>query len=335
VLTFDWPWVLLALPLPLLARALLAPMRDAGGQGLRLPLADALTAPALARDTTPAARRWRLFVAALAWCLLLLAAARPQWLGEPLTLPLAGRDLMLAVDVSDSMKEADYVLEGRRVSRLQAVQAVAARFIAEREGDRLGLILFGSRAYLQTPLTFDRPTVATLLGEAVVGLAGPKTALGDAIALAVKHLRAQPEDSRVLILLTDGENTAGVFEPLEAAELAAQAGVRIHTIGIGADEVRNRYGLLLGAAGAGYDAATLNALAERTGGRFFPVRDRAELEAVYRELDRLEPSAGEARTLRPRRALFMWPAAAALLLSLALVMSSAGGGWRSERHDVR
>lgn len=333
MLTLEWPWVVLALPVPVLVRGLLPPMQDAGGTGLRFALEQELLGNSRTHSAPPATRRWRLWVALLAWVLLVLAAARPQWVGEPIALPLAGRDLMLAVDISDSMKQPDYVLEGRRVSRLRAVQAVAARFIAERQGDRLGLILFGSRAYLQTPLTFDRATVTSMLGDAVEGLIGPKTALGDAIALAIKHLREQPDDNRVLILLTDGETTAGVFDPVEAAELALEAGVRIYAIGIGAAETRNRFGLMLGSGGAGYDAATLNAVAERTGGQFFAVRNRAELDAVYRELDRLEPSARDSGTYRPRQALFMWPAAAALLLSVVLSVPSVHSWrWRGGHH---
>ena len=213
-------------------------------------------------------------------------------------------------------------MNGRAVSRLMAVQAVAMRFIERRDRDRLGLILFGTQAYLQTPLTFDGATVATMLREAVIGLAGRETAIGDAIGLAVKRLREQPDGERVLILLTDGANTAGMLDPLEAARLAAQAGVRIHTIGIGGGEVgiRTPFGMRLLRQGSDFDPATLKQIAEITGGHFFSATNREQLEAVYAELDRLEPTERDERTYRPQRALFMWPASAALLLTVWLAL---------------
>jgi len=255
----------------------------------------------------------------LAWALLVLAAARHQWLGEPVSLPVSGRDLMLAVDVSGSMQQEDYRLGNRPANRLDVVKAVAGRFIERREGDRLGLILFGSRAYLQPPLTYDRDTVRTMLDDSVIGLAGRETAIGDAIALAVKRLEQQPEDNRVLILLTDGANTAGNIAPLDAARLAARAKVRIYTIGIGGGPVgvRSPFGMLL-QHGSDLDPATLKAIAEETGGRYFQSTDTAQLEQVYDELDRLEPSVRDQRSYRPMQSLFMWPAGVSLLISLGL-----------------
>ncbi len=330
MITLAWPWVLAALPLPLLVRLL--PRAETGiGAALRVPFYGELlgVAPAAARPS------WgRLLVALLVWGLLVLAAARPEWVGDPLALPISGRDLMLAVDISGSMEQQDYELGGGMVSRLAVVKAVAARFVEGRAQDRLGLILFGSRAYVQTPLTFDGRTVASMLRDSVVGLAGRETAIGDAIGLAVKRLQEQPEDNRVLVLLTDGENTAGNLDPLDAAELARQAGVRIYTIGIGggAVGVRTPFGLRLLRQGGDYDPGTLEAIAEVTGGRFFSATGREQLEAVYAELDRLEPSERDERTYRPREALFMWPAGAALGLSALLGLwgllatGPAGGG---------
>ncbi len=225
MIALDWPWALAALPLPLLAHRLLPAARPRLGSALRLPFYAQL--PGLADPAGNAAGRARRWLAALAWLLLVLAAVRPQWLGEPVQLPVSGRDLMLAVDLSGSMEQQDYTLNGRPVNRLEVVKAVAGRFIERRVGDRLGLILFGSRAYVQTPMTYDRGTVQAMLDDAVIGLAGRETAIGDAVTLAVKRLREQPEDNRVLILLTDGANTAGGVEPRDAAALAAQAGVRV------------------------------------------------------------------------------------------------------------
>lgn len=321
MISLAWPWVLVALPLPLLARRWLAPAPPRTGRALRLPFYHELPGAAAHGG---GASRWRRRVAWLVWILLVLAAARPQWLGEPIALPLAGRDLMLAVDVSGSMAQEDYQLDGRAVDRLSVVKAVAGRFIERRAGDRLGLVLFGSRAYVQTPLTYDRDTVRAMLDEAVIGLAGRETAIGDAIALAVKRLREQPEGKRVLILLTDGANTAGNIAPLVAARVAAQVGVRIYTIGIGGGPVgvRTPFGTLL-QQGSDLDPASLQAIAKATGGRYFQATDAAQLESVYDELDRLEPTVRDSRSYRPMQALFMWPAAAALLLTLLQTLALA------------
>jgi Ca-activated chloride channel family protein len=318
-LTLALPWVLLVVPLPWLIARLLPPSGAESGAALRLPFLAELEQLGATREATHS--RLRLVLAWLAWLLLVAAAAQPQWLGDPIKLPVSGRDLMLAVDVSGSMAEEDYSLNGRSATRLDVVKTVAGRFIEQRDGDRLGLILFGSRAYLQTPLTYDRQTVAQMLNEAVIGLAGRETAIGDAIALAVKRLREQPEDNRVLILLTDGANTAGNIAPLDAARLAAGEHIRIYTIGIGSGQVgvRTPFGTLL-QSGNNLDPQTLKAIARTTGGRYFEATNTAQLETVYSELDRLEPSVRDTLTYRPKTALYYWPAGAALLIALALLL---------------
>lgn len=327
MITLEWPLALAALPLPLLAWRLLPAAAPVRARALRLPFYAELSG---LHGSTTGTSRWRIWLAALAWLLLVLAAARPQWLGEPVQLPVAGRDLMLAVDLSGSMEQQDYQLGGRPANRLDVVKAVAGRFIERRAGDRLGLVLFGSRAYLQTPLTYDRDTVSAMLHDAVIGLAGRETAIGDAIALAVKRLREQPQDNRVLILLTDGAATAGNIAPLDAAHLAKQAGVRVYTIGIGGGRVgvRSPFGMLL-QTGADLDPETLKAIAKTTGARYFQATDAEQLEQVYEELDRLEPSIRDSRSFRPMRALFMWPAGGALLLGLGLALAALP--WRRGR----
>lgn len=332
MISLAWPWVLAALPLPLAVRRWVRPAAPVQGRALRLPFYAELDG--LERGGAAAGVRAQRVLAWVAWVLLVLAAARPQWLGEPVGMPVTGRDLMLAVDLSGSMAQADYVMGGREASRLEVVQAVAGRFIERRQGDRLGLVLFGSRAYLQTPLTYDRATVQAMLGEAVIGLAGRETAIGDAIVLGVKQLRQQPEDNRVLILLTDGTNTAGSVSPLDAARLAAEAKVRIYTIGIGGGPVgvRTPFGTLIRQP-SDLDPATLQAIATATGGRFFQATDTAQLETIYAELDRLEPSIRDTRTFRPTQALFQWPAAAALVLSVGLAASRLS--WRKRRRAAQ
>jgi Ca-activated chloride channel family protein len=334
-LTLAWPLVLLALPLPLLAAWLLPQAPATARTALRLPFYNALHAALAERHATP--QRARLLLATAGWLLLVMAAARPQFIGEPLQLPVSGRDLLLAVDISGSMETPDMQLGRQVTDRLTAVKAVAGEFIGRREGDRLGLILFGEQAYLQTPLTFDRQTVRTLLNEAAIGLAGKSTAIGDAIGLAVKRLRQQPQANHVLILLTDGANTAGSVDPLKAADLAAAQGLRIYTIGVGAESIRVRG--LLGTrqvSNTELDEATLTAIAEKTGGRYFRARDIAGLEAIYQLLDELEPASQDAEVFRPVRELYAWPLAGALLISVLLALAASGlvmpGRVREARH---
>lgn len=322
MLTFDAPLALLALPLPWLLRLLLPPAPARGA--LALPIAAELTALAGQASGRAAWLQPRLLLPVMAWLLLVAAAAQPQWVGEPVTLPASGRDLMLAVDISGSMDEADMEVAGRRVQRLAAVQAVASDFIQRREGDRIGLILFGRQAYVLSPLSLDRPTVAQMLGEAETGLAGKETAIGDAIALGVKRLRNSKSDDRVLILLTDGVNTAGSIDPDKAAKLAQTAGVRVHTIGFGSD---GRSGIFQ-IRRAQLDEQQLSRIAEQTGGRYFRARDTQDLARIYATMDEIEPVEVDARTFRPRTAVFHWPlVAAALLALLAWALRGGAPNW--------
>ncbi len=321
MIDFAWFWMFLALPVPWLVRQLLPPAPDSAGPALRTPFLDDLESLP-GGQPAKTSRPLRLWLAGAAWVLLVMAAARPEWLGEPIEQAVSGRDLMLAVDLSGSMEIQDFVLDGRKVDRLTATQFVAGQFIERRAGDRLGLILFGEKAYLQAPLTFDRKTVRVLLDEAVIGLAGDKTAIGDAIGLAVKRLRDNPEGQRVLILISDGANTAGAVAPLQAAELAASAGLKIYTIGVGADEmvVRDLFGSRRVNPSQDLDEATMKGIAEKTGGRYFRARDLDELEEIYRLLDQLEPVERDKRFYRPRTELYPWPLGAALLLAGTLAV---------------
>jgi len=318
-----WPWALLLLPIPLLLRLLLSAQPQAEQAALRVPFLEDFgegESRVLSRD-----RRWPLWLAGIAWVCLVLAAARPQWLGEPLEQAVSGRDLMLAVDVSGSMQEEDFIIDQRRVDRLTAIKYVAGEFIQRRAGDRLGLILFGTQAYLHVPLTFDRKTVQSLLNEAFIGITEdePQTSIGDAIGLAIKRLQDQKADSRVLILLTDGANTAGELAPLKAAELAASHHLKIYTIGIGADEmlVRSLFGTRRVNPSADLDEKTLAGIADATGGHYFRARNTEELERIYQLLDQLEPVEKDKQYFRPRSELFHWPLSLALLLTAVLAAS--------------
>jgi Ca-activated chloride channel family protein len=299
---------------------------EPGGSALFLPFVSALGSPAASADRSSKMRR---ILFGLIWLLLVMAAVRPQWLGEPVALPTTGRQLLLAVDVSGSMAAKD-MAEG--ASRLQVVQQVAGHFIEGRKGDRVGLILFGTKPYLQAPLTADLNTVHRFLDDAVVGIAGTETAIGDAIGLALKRLSkasssptttssssANPTESdagrkTVLILLTDGVNTAGVMPPLQAAKLAAYSRLVIYTIGVGAAEQEGFFGLRM--RNSDLDEDTLRAIAKATGGEYFRATDEQALQEVYRRIDQLEPAAGQQQWLRPADEWFTWPLALALILSV-------------------
>ncbi|AZF32018.1 BatA protein [Pseudomonas sp. R4-35-07] len=317
---FAWPWILTLLPLPWLMRLVL-PAADSGEPALKVSYLNDLErlARRRARVNLPGWRQQAPFV--VLWLLLLTAAARPEWLGEPLPIAASGRDLLVAVDVSGSMDFPDMHWQDEDVSRLALVQHLLGDFLEGREGDRVGLILFGSQAYLQAPLTFDRRTVRTWLDEARIGIAGKNTAIGDAIGLALKRLRQRPAQSRVLILVTDGANNAGQIDPLTAARLAAEEGVKIYPIGIGADpEQTGSLGILGVNPSLDLDEPALKALAEATGGQYFRARDGNELEQIKTTLDTLEPVEQQPTQARPAHALYSGPLALALLLSLLLVV---------------
>jgi Ca-activated chloride channel family protein len=322
-----WPWLAVLLPLPWLVYVFRSPI-EPRGVALFVPMAATLATQSTDIVRGPRSAR---VIFAITWLLLVAAAMRPQWLGEPQPVPTTGRRLMLAIDTSGSMATEDMA---GGASRLRVVQSVAGRFIDGRHGDRVGLILFGTEPYLQAPLTADLATVHRFLNEALVGVAGTQTAIGDAIGLAIKRLRAEDRGNgtagaagaagtggtgvaarqTILVLLTDGENDAGAMPPLEAAGLAAQAGLRIYTIGVGAAPESRMFGMSTG--NADLDEDTLKAIAKATGGEYFRATDANALQAVYSRIDRLEPAAGNQQWLRPAEEWFTWPLAAALLLSV-------------------
>ena len=317
----EWPLVLLLIPLPLLVYLTLPARAQQQQAALRVPMIEDFQLGGVQADEVKS-YSWRQWLSLLAWLLLVFAASRPQWLGESIAIPISGRDLMLAVDLSDSMRTADFKIEGKQVNRLQATKQVASQFIERRRGDRLGLILFGTQAYLQTPLTFDSKTVNRLLQESAIGLAGERTAIGDAIGLAIKRLDLESDNSRVLVLMTDGANTAGEVTPLKAAQLAASRGLKIYTIGIGADEQIEStwFGLRRTNPSAQLDEKMLRAIASLSGGRYFRARDTEELAKIYGLLDELEPLPRDTQSLRPVSALFVWPLIFALVLAAMLVV---------------
>ncbi len=325
MIEFAWPYALLLLPLPLLLRYLLSPHQK-DEAALRVPFFRQLASmskesPLHSRSL---ARKTGLphLLSTLAWLSLIIAVCRPMWIGDPINLPTSGRDLMIAVDISGSMKREDLTLKDEPVTRLEVVKEVLGEFISERKGDRIGLILFGTQAYLQAPLTFDRQAVETLLDESQIGFAGEQTAIGDAIGLATKRLRKRPEASRVMILLTDGANTAGQITPEKATEIALAEQIKIHTIGVGATEmeVSSPFGGIFGRRtmnpSADLDEKMLQQIANQTGGQYFRAYNTHELQQIYATLDQIEPIDQEAETFNPVKSLYYWPLSLFLLLSL-------------------
>jgi Ca-activated chloride channel family protein len=311
VLEFAQPWALALLVLPVLVLRL-APAHRERAPALRVPFFQELIAAAgiEARSGAIIRRKTSLQRATLilAWLLLVAALAEPQWVGEPIERSESSRDVMLAIDLSGSMDYADFPgADGSPVSRFAAVQRVVDDFVAARDGDRVGLIVFGSRAYLQLPFTRDLVTASALVDLMAVGMAGPKTALGDAIGLAIHAFEESRVEQRLLILLTDGNDTASRMTPINAAEVARLNGVEVYTIGVGDPDASGEDRV---------DFAVLEAVAGRTGGQFFTAGDESALAGVYRRIDALSPGEVRTQSWRPRESLLHWPAGAAALLVL-------------------
>ncbi|MDZ7922904.1 MAG: VWA domain-containing protein [Marinagarivorans sp.] len=321
------PWLLLALPLPVLVY-FLVPKASVEQTALKVPFYQTLHQMAGGRRHSAQHSMLQRALAVALWLLVVFAAARPQWVGEPIPLQNEGRDLLLAVDLSGSMETQDMLYRGRNLPRIDVVKAVIGEFVEQRKGDRLGLILFGDNAYLQAPLTFDLKTVKQLMDEAQLGFAGRKTAIGDAVALGIKRLQARPESARVLILLTDGANTAGEIQPRQAADLAAIAGVKIYTIGVASDqEIDTGMGFFSRSTQKGsddLDEGALKYIAEKTNGQYFRARDMDDLSGIYATLNKIETIRQDERVFRPIQSLFHWPLGLALGMSFLLTLLRLG-----------
>ncbi|PCJ19941.1 MAG: BatB protein [Gammaproteobacteria bacterium] len=338
---FEWPLALLLLPLPFIFRALLPEANTNSSAALKVPFFSQLTPLGSLTGLAQHQQNPKLYVLLVIWLLLVISCTQPTWVGEPVQLPTNGRDLMLAVDVSPSMEEKDLKLNGNNVDRLTVLKHVMSDFIARREGDRLGLIIFGSQAYLQAPLTLDRITLNVLLDEAQTGIAGRATAIGDAIGLALKRLLQKPQEKKVLVLITDGENTAGEITPIKAAELAAAQNLTIYTIGIGADSmvVPGFFSSRKVNPSKNLDEDMLKKVASLTNGQYFRARTSQDLNKIYAILDKLEPVEGEQELYRPKKTLYHWPLGIAWVLGLLTAFSHLGGlkNWfhrSAENNDV-
>jgi Ca-activated chloride channel homolog len=321
------PWALALLPLPLLMWLL--PAYRESRDSVRVPFFDKLVELSEQRPDSGATilRRDRAqrFLVSFMWLCLVLAAAKPEWLGTPVEQQKSGRDLMIAVDLSGSMETRDLVLpDGTTVDRLQAVKQVLAELAAQRTSDRLGLIVFGSAAYLQTPFTDDHVVWAQLLAETEIGMAGQSTVFGDAIGLSIKLFKESDTDNRVLIILTDGNDTGSTVPPIDAAKVAANYGIRIYTIAIGDPSSVGEDAL---------DMNTIERVSQVTGGQAFQALDQSELRNAYEAIGELEPQLYETISFRPRQSLHWLPVCAALLLYTLYHSIGTWRVWRSLRRS--
>ena len=329
MLTFSYLWVFALLPLPLLVRWLVPAYRESR-EAVRTPFFSRLLriSGVAADQAVPLGRRpvVRWLMLGLAWVAVLCALARPVWLEDPLVRELPMRDLLVAVDLSGSMETADFTgPSGTAMDRLTAAKGVLDDFLARRDGDRIGLVFFGSAAFVQAPFTDDLDVVRQLLDEAAVRMLGPRTMLGDAIGLAIQLFERSEVDQRVLIVLTDGNDTGSLVPPARAAEIARDSGVVIHTVAMGDPANAGEQAL---------DEEALKAVAAVTAGGYFRAMDTAELETVYARLDELNPRQVETLSYRPEREMYFWPLAPVLLLSVAFFLVRQFARWRRGRRTV-
>jgi Ca-activated chloride channel family protein len=326
MISFLWPFAFALLVIPLLVRYFLKPVAVQAQGALRVPFFNVF-ATTSSNNARAVKKGWRAWLGYFVWLLLVTALARPAFVGPQVAMPIKGRDLMMAIDLSGSMQALDLTVSGQQATRLDVVKFTADDFLARRKGDKVGLILFSDRAYVQSPLTFDRDVVRNLLGQAEVGLTGQKTAIGDAIAIATKRLKERAEQARVLVLLTDGNSNAGVIEPMAAAKIAKALGIKIYTIGVGAKEVQvnSVFGAQLVNPSEDLDETTLTQIAQLTGGKYFRATDIQGLAQIYQDINTLEPVDSQVQYVQPRVALYFWPAGlAVLLVFLALLIQQSG-----------
>jgi len=311
MLQFSYPWVFLLIPVPLLV-FYLAPAYSEPRPAVRVPFMERLYRLTGQKGGVSAAlvsrTRFQKVQVVLAWVAIVAALAQPVWMEQPVVRELPMRDLLVALDLSGSMETRDFTDgTGTTSDRLVAAKQVLDDFLSRREGDRVGLIFFGSAAFVQAPFTDDLDVVRELLDEAQVRMLGPRTVLGDAIGAAIRMFERSEVDDRVLIVLTDGNDTGSMVPALRAAEIARDSGVTIYPVAMGDPEAAGEQAL---------DEITLKAVAETTGGEYFHANDRNDLERIYQTLDQLNPKEVETQSYRPQRELYFWPLGFALILSL-------------------
>ena len=311
---FKLPWLLFLIFLPLMTTLILPKTNNQKGAALKVPFFNFLVEKFGSNSKSDKNNLFARLLAFMCWILLVIAASGPMYVSKPIPIPTEGRSIMMAIDLSGSMREQDMVVNGVAYSRFDVVKAIASQFIDDRKGDRVGLILFGSKAYLRSPLTPDVGTVAQLLEKAIPGLAGEQTAIGDSIGLAIKNLIESPKENRVLILMTDGRNNAGNINPIKAAEMAKISDIRIYTIGLGNNSQN------IWSQNNGPDNKTLKEIADMTGGKFFYAGNVEQLKQVYQSLDQLETSKDKPQYYRTSLQLYPYPLALALIITFLMAL---------------
>lgn len=333
MLDFQYPWLALLLPIPAMMLWILPRLcrvshtAEEQSTVLAHPFLEVLEASfSASTPTEPPSERLQTILRILTWCLLVLALMNPRWMEEHTEVATEGYDLMLAVDTSRSMEALDFSVQGQRVSRMAVIKGVLGRFVEQRSGDRVGLILFGESAHVQAPMTHDASAIKIMLDNTMPRMAGDSTAIGDAIGLAVKKLRERPAESRILILVTDGENTAGSLPPIEAAKMADHYKIRIYTIGVGSKGLvpfPEKDGKIVQTR-MEIDETLLTQVAQMTGGAYFRATDTQALEGIYQQINNLEKTKAESRSVMVPHSLYRWPLGLALFLLLMLAGLTLG-----------
>ena len=329
MIIFAYPLAFTLLVVPFLIHYLLPPLKGLHGDALRVPFLNdiaqinLLAGSLWGQKSQGKSSKLLSIILYIGWIFLVLAAARPQWVGEPIKTNNYGRDILLVTDISTSMLEPDFTYNNRRIDRLTAVKLAADSFIKQRTSDRIGLILFGTRAYLQAPITFDKQSILDILWSTDAGMAGNSTAIGDAVGLALKTLSSSPiaNKDKTIILLTDGENNDGSLSMPEVLKLAKDENIKIYTIGVsGENQILNSFfGIKLPQI-KGLDEETLKLLAAETKGNYYRASDTNSLQQIYKEIDRLEPSLDEDQYIQERKDLFYYPLAISVAIVLLLLL---------------
>ncbi|PCJ25245.1 MAG: VWA domain-containing protein [Rickettsiales bacterium] len=324
--TFYWPLMVLLLPVPLIIWFFLPPDKNANSDSspeLLFPYVQRLLTAFERKEVAPSdSKKYFIIMLSLLWASLVIALMRPQWADQMEYDHKKGYDIMLAVDVSASMEALDFSTLTKSISRLDVTKEVVSNFAGRRKGDRLGLILFGEHAYLQVPMSFDTLAVSKMLNNAVSGMAGASTAIGDAIGIAVREIRSRPKKSRILILLTDGADTSSNIPPIEAAKIAKHYGIRVYVIGVGRSgpvPYPNQFGQI-SMVEIGMDEEMLAKIAAITGGQYFKATDSTALEVIYDKIDKMEKIEINMLGYKIRQPLYRYPLGFACILFLALCL---------------
>lgn len=327
---FAWPFMFAFLPLPFLVRRYFITSDIDAFDALKVPFYREVAAISGKKGVTRIAdgKKVRLFLMFFIWILLIIAAARPEWTGPAQPILQKSRNMIVAVDLSDSMKRTDFEYKGQQLDRFQALRLAVYDFLSKRKGDRIGMVAFGTHSYEYVPLTLDLKTVKDMFSELETSFAGSLTAIGDALGLALKRIKDVPAKDKVIILMSDGESNTGTINIEQALKAAKDMQVRIYTIGIGAYEqkVKGLFGTQVINPSEGLDEDTLRRIADETGGKYYRAYNTEEFMKIYDDIDNLEPIVSAETFVRPVKELFYYPLAVALFLSVLAAFTFGRGG---------